>query len=313
MILLARRTSETQKTLEVIVRRLPVTHSEYSNYCEHVRRLKAGFAGEQRVDAEWLELDLPSPYYFLHDFQTMNDFGSTHQMDTIFLCRQFLLILEIKNITGILSYDALFAQFTRTTGEGNLEGMTDPFLQLERHVVWMKRLLQREHFHLPVLHAVVLATKNGILSEGFQGQPIFHVTGLRVHLQKWLDLHQPVETEKLFRFARVLMSMHKKVKRAVKVPFEDMVKGVICPKCANGQPMSYSYKKWHCPRCGLVDRDALKRDLEDYRLLVGPKLTNKSFREFFAIDSPNVAYKLLQQLPLKAEGSKKHREYWMME
>lgn len=90
MILLAHRTSETQKTLEAIVRRLSISHSEYSNFDENLRRLKAGYAGEQRVDAEWLEIDLPAPYYFLLDFQTKNNFGYTHQMDTIFLGRQKL-------------------------------------------------------------------------------------------------------------------------------------------------------------------------------------------------------------------------------
>lgn len=95
MILLERQTSETQKMLEALVQRLPISHSKYTLYCEHLRRLQAGFAGEQFVDAKWLELDLPFPHYFLHDFQTMNDFGSTHQMDTVFLCPHFLLILEI--------------------------------------------------------------------------------------------------------------------------------------------------------------------------------------------------------------------------
>ena len=184
MILLERQTSETQKMLEALVQRLPISNSKYTLYCEHLRRLQAGFAGEQFVDAKWLELDLPFPHYFLHDFQTMNDFGSTHQMDTVFLCPHFLLILEIKNITGKLSYDASFAQLTRTTTDDTVEGMTDPFLQLERHVVWMKKLLQKERIDLPVLHAVVLATKNGILTKGFDGLPIFHVAGLRFYLQK---------------------------------------------------------------------------------------------------------------------------------
>ncbi|KOY80671.1 hypothetical protein [Lysinibacillus macroides] len=58
--------------------------------------------------------------------------------------------------------------------------------------------------------------------------------------------------------------------------------------------------------------DALYRTLEDYHLLVGSMLTNKSFCEFFAIDSPNRAYKFLQQLPLKAEGTKRHRKYWII-
>ncbi|WP_155593845.1 nuclease-related domain-containing protein [Lysinibacillus cavernae] len=313
MILLARQLLDSQKILEAMLRRLPSTHNEYMHVCDRLRRVKAGLAGEQRVNAEWLELDLPSPHYFLHDFQTMNDFGSTHQMDTIFLCPHFLLILEIKNITGILSYDASFAQLTRTTMDGTVEGMTDPFLQLERHVAWMKRVLQRERFHLPIVHAVVLATRNGILTKGFEGQPIFHVTGLRASIQRWTEIYQPIETENLLPFAKRLLSMHTRLKKEVTVPLKEMMKGVVCPHCANGQPLMYHYKKWTCPRCGLVDYNALNRTLEDYRILVGPQLTNRSFREFFAIESPNRAYKLLQQLPLKVEGEKRHRKYWIMD
>ena len=315
MILLARQTSELQKMLEAIVRRLPRKHTVYSNYNEHLRRIQAGFAGEQRVDAEWPEIDLPSPHYFLHDFQVMNHAGSTHQMDTILLCPHFLLILEIKNITGILSYDASFSQFIRTTIDGTVEGMSDPFQQLERHVALMKRLIQQEHLGLPVLHAVVMATKNGILTEDFKGQPIFDVTGLRSQMQKWLELHQPSakEGEGLFHFANLLLSMHTRVKREINVPLKDIVKGVLCINCEDGQPLRYHYKKWLCPRCGLVESSALNRTLDDYRLLVGPKLTNKSFCEFFSIDSPNLAYKLLQQLPLRAEGTKRHRKYWIID
>lgn len=243
----------------------------------------------------------------------MNDFGSTHQMDTIFLCPHFVLILEIKNITGKLSYDASFAQLTRTTADGMVEGMTDPFLQLERHVVWMKKLLQKERIDLPVLYAVVLATRNGILTKGFEGLPIFHVAGLRFYLQKWMERHQPRVRVDLLRLANLLLSLQTKLKKEVEVPLKEMAKGVLCPQCVNGQRLTYHYKKWTCPRCGLVDHNALIRTLEDYRLLVGQQVTNRSFREFFAIASPNLAYKLLQQLPLKAEGVKKHRKYWIME
>ncbi|WP_342534386.1 NERD domain-containing protein [Lysinibacillus sp. FSL K6-0057] len=313
MILLARQPSDSQKILEVMLRRLPQTHNDYAYYSERLSRVQAGLAGEQRVDAEWLEIDLPSPHYFLHDFQTTNGFGSTHQMDTIFLCPHFLLILEIKNITGNLSYDASFAQFTRTTMDGTVEGMANPFVQLERHVVWMKKLFQRERIDLPVVHAVVLATKNGILTKGFQGQPIFHVTGLRFYFQKWIERHHPRESVDLLRLANLLLSLHTKLKKEVEIPLQEMVKGVLCPQCGTGQRLKYHYKKWICPRCGLVDREALMRTLEDYRLLVGQQVTNRSFREFFGIDSPDLAYKLLQQLPLQAEGVKKHRKYWIME
>lgn len=73
---------------------------------------------------------------------------------------------------------------------------------------------QQERLSLPILHAVVLATKNGILTEDFKRQPIFHVTGLRSRMQKWLELHQPSvkKGEDSFRFANLLLTMHTRVK-----------------------------------------------------------------------------------------------------
>ncbi|WP_081796905.1 nuclease-related domain-containing protein [Bacillus ndiopicus] len=53
-------------------------------------------------------MQLIEPYFLFHDFQT-----STYQMDTIFLCSIFLLILEIKNITGSIAIDDTTYQFKR--------------------------------------------------------------------------------------------------------------------------------------------------------------------------------------------------------
>ncbi|TQR37156.1 NERD domain-containing protein [Lysinibacillus sphaericus] len=313
MILLERHESEQHKILEALIRRLPSTHTEYMNYFERLRRIHAGFAGEQRVDAEWLEIMLPQPHYFLHDLQILNHYGTTHQIDTILLCPQFILILEIKNVTGFLDFDESFHQFTRTTTEGDVVGMTNPIHQSRRHMEWMMGMLQQSRLEIPVQYAVVLATKNAILSESLKGHPIFHVSGLRYHLRKWLKQYNEVilDVDKLSLFATKLMSSHMPIKREIAIPVQDIIKGVLCVRCSNGQRMSYHSKKWACQRCGLIDQEAIFRTLEDYKLLMGDSLTNKSFCEFFAIDSPDLAYRLLQKLPLKAEGIKKHRKYWI--
>ncbi len=66
MILLARQPSDLQKILEVVLRRLPQTHNNYAYYGERLSRVQAGLAGEQRVDAEWLEIDLPTPHIIFY-------------------------------------------------------------------------------------------------------------------------------------------------------------------------------------------------------------------------------------------------------
>lgn len=225
MILLERHESEQHKILEALIRRLPSTHTEYMNYFERLRRIHAGFAGEQRVDAEWLEIMLPQPHYFLHDLQILNQYGTTHQIDTVLLCPQFILILEIKNVTGFLDFDESFHQFMRTTTEGDVVGMTNPIHQSRRHMEWMMGMLQQSRLEIPVQYAVVLATKNAILSKSLRGQPIFHVSGLRYHVREWLQLHKEtvVNEKKLFQFASKLLSMHRPIKREIVLPVQDLV------------------------------------------------------------------------------------------
>ena len=313
MIVLARQQSETQKTLEALLRRLPVSHNEYAYFQEWHRRLSAGFAGEQRVDREWLEINLPQPHYFLHDVQITNHFGTTHQIDTIFICSYFVVVLEIKNIVGHLDYDAGFHQFKRTTVEGNVEGMTDPFHQVKRHAELLERLIEQLQIEIPVKYAVVFATKNAILSRSLRNQPVFHVSGLRYQIRVWLEQYSMVKVydEVLHKFMEKLLALHKPMKRDFAFPVQDIIPGVLCPYCGYKQKMQYHYKKWSCVHCEIVDERAILVALEDYRLLVDNKMTNKSFCAFFDIRSPNIAYKILQQLPLRATGTKRHRKYWI--
>ena len=292
---------------------MPALHNEYAYFQEWHRRLSAGFAGEQRVDREWLEINLPQPHYFLHDVQIKNHFGTTHQIDTVFLCPYFVLILEIKNIVGHLEYDAGFHQFKRTTAEGIVEGMTDPFHQVKRHVEWLERLLEQVQIEIPVKYAVVFATKNAILSQSLRGQPVFHVSGLRYQMRTWFQQYSMVKANDgvLNQFMEKLLALHKPIKRGFAFPLQDIMTGVLCPNCKYTQKMQYRYKKWHCANCGKVDEQAVLVALEDYRLLVGKMMTNKSFCNFFDIRSPHIAYKLLQQLPLQATGTKRYRKYWI--
>ncbi|MCY9546052.1 hypothetical protein [Lysinibacillus xylanilyticus] len=50
--------------LEALKRRLFEEDPDFSYYNEQFRRFDAGFAGERRVDREWLELVCPMSLYF---------------------------------------------------------------------------------------------------------------------------------------------------------------------------------------------------------------------------------------------------------
>ncbi len=61
-------------------------------------RQRKGYQGELKVDNEWNELSIPIEYYLLFNYETVNEIGNSHQMDTIMLSPNFIFIVEIKNI-----------------------------------------------------------------------------------------------------------------------------------------------------------------------------------------------------------------------
>lgn len=153
---------------------------------------------------------MPKPYYVLHDLQVTNRYGATHQIDTILLCPYFLLVHEIKNITSLIEIDGPFHQFNRTTVDGRVESLMNPFHQIELHVKRLRQMVQQEGIVLPISYEVFSATKNAILSPILLGRPIFHVTGLRYEVEKLLSRcsNSLVEASVLERFVKVLLVNH---------------------------------------------------------------------------------------------------------
>ena len=173
MLLMNREISHKQLILETIVRRVPITHQDYGYYNEILRRGKAGFAGEQHVDREWKEVNLQCRYYLFHDLELNNEAGATHQIDTLLICPYFALVIEIKNIVGRIDYSKENHQFTRTTADGRVDGFKNPFDQIKRHARFLCKLFQKQGVPIPVVHAVISANPNMILTHCLATQPFF--------------------------------------------------------------------------------------------------------------------------------------------
>lgn len=57
--------------LEALKRRLLEEDPDFSYYHEQFRRVDAGFAGEKKVDLEWLELVYPYTFFVLHNLMLL--------------------------------------------------------------------------------------------------------------------------------------------------------------------------------------------------------------------------------------------------
>ncbi|MGA3673828.1 nuclease-related domain-containing protein [Lysinibacillus agricola] len=311
MLLKKREVSSKQRVLEMIERRLPKSHAKYDYFQEMLRRTRAGYAGEQRVDKEWREIYLQHAHYLLHDVQLKIEGGSIHQMDTLFMSQNFTLIVEIKNIAGRVDYMEDNHQFIRVTSDGRVDGFRNPFDQVKRHARFLHRLFQMSGHHLPIETIVVSANPSMIMSPTFLSQPIIHVSGLAERVEQLFQQHQQVYLSEndLRELSTHILKMHTPTQWALDIKVDELKKGALCSKCEYQFFIHYRQGKWRCENCGEVDNLAFNNALKDYRYMYGGLISNCSFQDFFGISCTKTVYKILKSLQLQEIGANKNRQY----
>lgn len=309
MLLKKREVSTKQRVLEMLERRLPQAHTKYIYYQDMLNRIKAGYAGEQRVDQEWHEIYLEHMYYVLHDIELKVDGGLIHQIDTLFISQNFILIVEIKNISGRVDFMAENHQFIRVTSDGRVDGFRNPLDQVKRHARFMSRILHMRGHHIPIEYLVISANPNMIMSPRFSSQPILHVSGLAERIEQLYRKHQRVciSEADLTELSEHLLQMHKPTRWIPDIQLDELKKGALCSQC--NHTLCYTHGKWRCSNCNIIDNHSVHVALHDFRLMVGNHISNAQFRDFFDIKSEKAVYYLLKKLKFEAFGENKRRKY----
>lgn len=311
MISIERKYPKKLLILESILRRLPQDNPEYEKYLRQYKIAKHGYEGELRVDREWKDIQLELKHFLLHSYQTINDHGTTHQIDTIFLSCQFVLLLEIKNISGTLVFDEDKHQFLRTQVDNTIESFYNPIDQIERHAILIKTIMNKMDLYIPIEIAIVIANSATIIGVKPRDTLIFHVSGLRSKVNKLILKHPKprITLEQLVSFKETLLEMYCDVELLPKFEKSNLVKGAICSNCNSSVPMKYTRGVFCCNRCNFTSRNAIFESLHDYRLLFDEWITNNRVRQFFGIESVYSANKLLKRANLVSYGNNRGRKY----
>ncbi|KGR76219.1 nuclease-related domain-containing protein [Ureibacillus manganicus] len=260
-----------------------------------LRRAEIGFRGEIKVDPLCNEMILPQNSILFHNYESNN-----HQLDTLFVCEHFILILEIKNISGFIWYEEEKHQFLSKKKSGEVESFQSPIEQVKRNGDFIEGVVERLGLTVPIQKAVVIAEPSTVIGKIPYEIPIFHAIGLRTEVNKLLlkypkpfmaKIHFELLTDELIRM--YLPGIYKP-----KFEIPSIRKGAIC---ICGGTMRYQSGKFVCS-CGNVTKEALYQGLHDYRVLFNEWISNKEFREFFMIDSPNLVNKLLVRMKQDYKG-----------
>jgi hypothetical protein len=303
---------------EALLRRLPANHYKREVIKGDLLKRKAGFRGEQSLDYYFSFLS-DEDFYFLHDLRLPYR-HHFFQIDTLILTSYFLLIIEVKNISGTLLFDRTFNQLIRTKGD-KTEGFADPISQVSRHQYqlgqWMKSM---QLTPLPIESIVVMSNPAGIIktenkvAELQVQKKVIHAEQLMHFITNLRNVHnKEILSRKLIKkLNKMLLKSHTPpnidIHSSYQIPISDIKTGVQCSECLF-TPLQKARFGWPCPHCKTILKDGHIQAVEDYFLLISPTINNRQCRDFLHLSSDDTAYRILTSMNLSHNGKTKGRVY----
>ncbi|MGJ7911124.1 nuclease-related domain-containing protein, partial [Neobacillus sp. LXY-1] len=258
-------------------------------------------------------------YIIIHDLELQ--YKEIHfQIDNLLLSQKWILMNEVKNIQGKLTFDNTFNQLTRKNDDGTEDVFEDPRIQAKWHYYLLGCWLTEKQLNfLPIEYLIFFSSIKSNLKthsdnrEDFRhickGREIFHRI---INIEK--QLNKPiVDRATLEGIANTVISYHNpkqyNILEEYSLQVNDLQTGVSCPTCSY-TPICYRGGIWHCPSCGCKSKDAHVEAIYDFFYLIKPEITNSVCRDFLYLPSNNVSQKKLQSLKLPTSGATKNRVYF---
>jgi hypothetical protein len=305
--------------LEALLRRLIKTHPKRQIIMEDLEKWRSGFWGEESIDY-YLSALPEKDYHIFHDLN-FQDGDFHHQIDTFLLSPHRGFIIDVKNYTAKIFIDTDTEQLVQKI-EDREKPYPYPIAQVERHQRFIKKLMVEHNFPaIPIDYLVVFSNPNAILH--FTGRNAYKVQQRickspslfnKIKLLEEQYKAEILSPKDLRRLSKLLLKLNTLptigILKRYGIQLWELVPGVHCPVCTH-LPIYRKNKNWFCPSCDkFVEEYALIPALQDYFLLYGPTITNRQFREFARVDSPDVSNRLLRSANLNSSGKNKGRIYF---
>ena len=290
----------------VLLRRAIGEQKELEKLNSMYQTLSAGAIGEKRVLYSLKELDFP--HLIINNFTSHNLAGNSVQIDIIFICKHFVFILEVKNITGRIDFDDKRRQFIRTQLDGRVESFMNPVDQVIRHKQMVENIFIGTPDFIPIEAAVVIANHSTVIGRISSEIPIFNVSGLRHVITELKKKYEHVSLN-MRKVQQLLMSKY--IERPfVRPTFNVTIRaGVLCAEC--NEVMPHTARGFKCLRCAKYDEgdQCLRQALADYCVLYGKTISNRDFRRWVGVKDPSTARKIMKRLQLPMNGKYRGAHY----
>lgn len=294
---------------DALLRRFIGSFEELNLVRSQLDLANAGIAGEERVKKAFEDC-IRNEEILMHNLHFISDSNYSYQIDFLLLTPYFILLVEVKNISGTLHYDSKLRQFSCTKFNGETKTYPNPFDQLLRHHEFLYYFLKNAEIHLPIHSLIINANQNSTLDASFHDQPIIHLSSIRNTLNELKSRYPKVTSkQKLIKLKHFLESNFAFHEGNRYISTHLLKKGVLCPTCRFESKMIYENRTWRCETCEKNNRKALKLALKDYRILIGAEITNSMFRDWTGLENIYAASKILRYFNFPSTGKNRGRVY----
>ena len=300
---------------EALFRRL---HSKYrynDSLQANYQKYRAGYYGEQQVDYK-LSLFPRKEFFHLPSLRFKNN-NNLFQLDSLILTPKLIFNLEIKNLKGILEYNASHKQLIQIDGETKTS-YKDPILQAETQKMHLIHWLRQFDCNIPIESIVVSTNPNAIIRNEENDQTFNERFISLENLIFKLDEIYSSYKQSVLNYREIKSLYNHLVKHDIPLRTDiinfynlkkhHFIRGIACEIC-DFFPLNRNRGYWICPKCGERNLVGHERVILDYFLIHQPMITNKIARHLLQTASVNTVYHLLMSMDLERIGGKKNRKY----
>lgn len=273
--------------------------------------VEAGIGGEERVAEIFRKHSFPFEHHIFHDLSPSSD--EKFQIDTFCMTPWSGVILEVKNIGGILEFKGNPPQLIRTRDDGHKDGFDSPVVQLERNCQLLNEWLRSRNIHLPIYGAIVMAYPKQIVAVPPAKTKLLFPNLIPSYIKSIPQQTKKLDHDTFNWLSGELINNHqifipKPICEAYDIPFGDFKTGVICDVCGR-IGMIKTPRTWYCPNCKAKNNMAYQKALLEWFLIFKRQITNRECREFLKIDDIHTAKRILQSMNFQTEGTYRYRSY----
>lgn len=288
--------------LTALKKRLNQRCEKFPIIVDELNKHEAGEHGEQYLLSLFEMNRLPENTVILHNVAFTSNVQT--QIDILIISPCWCLILEVKNIRGVLSFNSNPKQLIRIKEDGTEEVFGSPEVQLKQYQFGLHSLLLNKGIRMPIYCAIIFPFNNAIIKQPPEKYPLLigreiiqYIWSLPInknivsphHVGKLIMHHlEPWEPFPLCDYYEINK--------------EWILKGVECPYCGT-IPMSRTLRTWSCPKCKKNNISAHMQALKDYYMLISKTISSKEAMNFLQLRNRFEAVRIIKANSLKRTGA----------